>query len=118
MHNAAGGGTSARNEDLHDAIVSDLMSLITHVQASMELIERAIPDEAPLGYWETGANIFVLDDVTPRYASVRAALQTCEAHLGAALLLLHAARTPQPGIEAAAAAPQPVRWSGCALGAR
>jgi hypothetical protein len=118
MQNAAGGGTSAPTEYPHGAIVSDLMSLITHVQASMELIERAIPDEAPLGYWETGANIFVLDDVTPRYASVRAALQTCEAHRGAALLLLHAARAPQPRIKAAAAAPQPVRWSGCALGAR
>ena len=54
MHNAAGGGTSARNEDLHDAIVSDL-------------IEQAVPDDVPLGYRETGTNIFVLDDVTPRY---------------------------------------------------
>jgi hypothetical protein len=69
----------------------------------MELIEQAIPDEAALGYWETGANIFVLDDVRPRYASARAALKTCEAHLGAALLLLHATRTPQTGIKAARA---------------
>jgi hypothetical protein len=67
MHNAAGGGTSARNEDLHDAIVSDLMSLIALVQASMQRIEQAVPDDVPLGYWETGTNIFVLDDVTPRY---------------------------------------------------
>jgi len=114
MHNAAGGGTSARNEDLHDAIVSDLMSLIAHVQASMQRIEQAVPDDVPLGYWETGTNIFVLDDVTPRYAGARAALKTCEAHLGAALLLLHATRTPQPGIMAAATAPHLDRWSGCA----
>jgi hypothetical protein len=100
MQNAAGGGTSSPTEDLHGAIVSDLMSLIAHVQASMELIEQAIPDKAPLGYWETGANIFVLDDVTPRYASARAALKTCEAHLGATLLLLPATRTPQLGTAA------------------
>jgi hypothetical protein len=67
MHNAAGGGTSARNEDLHDAIVSDLMSLNARVHASMQRIEQAVPDDVPLGYWETGTNIFVLDDVTPRY---------------------------------------------------
>lgn len=114
MQNAAGGGTSAPTEDLHGAIVSDLMSLIEHVQASMELIEQAIPDEAPLGYWETGSNTFVLDDVTPRYASVCAVLKNSEAHLGAALLFLHPTRTPQTGIKAAAAAPQRVRRSGCA----
>ena len=110
----AAGGTSAPTEGLHGAIVSDLMSLIAHVQASVELIEQAIPDEASPGYWETGTNTFVLDDVTPRYASARAALKTSEAHLGAALLLLHATRTPQPGIKAAAATPQLVRRKGCA----
>jgi len=114
MQNAAGGGTSAPTEDLHGAIVFDLMSLMAHVRASMKLIEQAIPDEAPLGYWETGSNTYVLDDVTPRYASARAALKTSEAHLGAALLFLHPTRTPQPGIKAAGAAPQLVRWAGCA----
>ena len=113
MQNAAGGGTSTPTEDLHGAIVSDLMSLIAHVQASMELIEQTFPTEAASGYWEAGANIFVLDDVTPRYASARAALKTSEAHLGTALLLLRATRTPQPGIKAAGAAPRLVRWSGC-----
>ena len=113
MQNAAGGGTSAPTEDLHGAIVSDLMSLIAHVQASMELIEQTFPTEAASGYWEAGANIFVLDDVTPRYASARAALKTSEAHLGTALLLLRATWTPQPGIKAAGAAPRRVRWSGC-----
>ncbi len=114
MQNAAGGGTSAPTQDLHGAIVSDLMSLIAHVQASMERIEQAAPDEAPLGCWEPGTNIFVLDDVTPRYVGACAALKTCEAHLGAALLLLHATRTPQHGTTAADAAPLPVHWSGCA----
>jgi hypothetical protein len=113
MQNAAGGGASAPTEDRHGAIVSDLMSLIAQVRASMELIEQAFPTEAAIGHWETGANIFVLDDVTPRYASARAALKTSEAHLGAALFLLHATRTPQPGIKAAGAAPRLVRWSGC-----
>lgn len=114
MQNAAGGGTSAPTLDLHGAIVSDLVSLIAHVKASMERIEQAVPDEAPLGYWETGSNVFVLDDVAPRYAGTRAALKTCEAHLGTALLLLHGSRAPQPGTKAADAASRPVRWSGCA----
>jgi len=114
MQNAAGGGTPAPTEDLHRAIVSDLMSLIAHVQASVALIESAIPGEAPLGYQEIGTNVVVLDDVTPRYASARAALRTCEIHLGAALGFLHDTRTPQPGTRAAAAAPRAIRLSGCA----
>ena len=47
MQNAAGGGTPAPTEDLHRAIVSGLMSLVAHVQASVALIESAIPGEAP-----------------------------------------------------------------------
>jgi hypothetical protein len=43
IQRAAGGGTSAPSDYLHGAIVSDLMSLIAHVQASMELIEQANP---------------------------------------------------------------------------
>jgi hypothetical protein len=114
MQNAAGGGTSAPTGDLEGAIVSDLMALIAHVKASMELIEHALPDDAPPGYWDMGTNTFVLDDITPRYASARVALQTSEASLGAAILLLHATRTPQPAIKAAGAARQLARWSGCA----
>jgi hypothetical protein len=91
MQNATGGGTSTLPEDrndFHGAIVSDLVSLIAHVHACMELIETTIPAEVPLGYQEIGGNVVVLDDLTPRYASARAALNSCQAHLAAALRFL------------------------------
>ena len=50
-----------------------------------------------LGDRETGRNVVVLDDVTPRYVRARAALNSCEAHLGAALRFLQDTRTPQTG---------------------
>ena len=87
MQNAAD-GTSVASEDridLHHVIVSDLMSLIESVRASMELIESAIAREAPLGNQETATNVVVLDDVTPGYAKAAAALNACNASLGAAL---------------------------------
>jgi hypothetical protein len=100
MQNVAGGGTSAPSEDrndLHGAIVSDLVYLIGCVRTGMELIDAAVAEESPLGYQETGTNVVVLDDVTPGYVKARAALNSCEAHLGAALRFLQATRTPQPG---------------------
>ena len=63
MQNVASGGTSAPSEDrndLHDTIVSDLVSLIECVRASMELIDAAVAGEAPLGYQEIGTNVVVL----------------------------------------------------------
>ena len=110
MQNATGGGTSALPEDrndFHGAIVSDIASLIAHVHASMDLIESAIPAEVPLGYQEIGNNVIVLDDLTPRYASARAALNSCQAHLGAALRLLQNTRAPQPETSAASPATGP-----------
>lgn len=72
MQNAANGGIASepkdRNEDRNDAyhsVVSDLVSLIGHVQASLTLIERAISREISVGSQETPANVIVLDDVTP-----------------------------------------------------
>ncbi len=115
MQNAASGGPSAASEDpsdLHRAIVSDLMSLIERVRASVKLIELASAGEAPLGYQEAGTNIFVLDDVTPRYLRARAALNCCESHLGAALRAVLDARTSQPGIGEAGLARQPIRSIG------
>jgi hypothetical protein len=113
MQDTAGGGTLAPSEDrsdLHRAIVSDLVSLIKSVQANMELIESAVAGGAPLGYEEIGANVVVLDDVTPRYVRARAALNSCGTHLGAALGFLLDTRTPQPGTGAGCApagAPEP-----------
>ncbi|HEX7563310.1 MAG TPA: hypothetical protein VF396_08670 [Bradyrhizobium sp.] len=114
MQDAADGGTSAPWEDrsdLHRAIVSDLVSLIESVQISMELVESAVAGEASLGCEEIGANVIVLDDVTPRYLRVRAALNKCKADLGAALHFLLDIRTPQPGAETGRASP-PVRRIG------
>jgi hypothetical protein len=114
MQNATGGGTAAPSEDrndLHGAVVSDLLSLIESVRASMELIDAAVAGEVPLGYQEIATNVVVLDDVTPRYVRAQAALNSCEAHLGAALRFLLDTRTPQPGTETGRA-PQPVRLTG------
>jgi hypothetical protein len=61
----------------------------------MELIEAAVAAEPPLGFQEISGNVVVLDDVTPAYVRARAALDSCEAHLGAALHFLGDTRTPQ-----------------------
>jgi hypothetical protein len=91
MRNAEGGGTLAlsgdQNDD-HHSIVSDLVSLIEHVQSSMRLLESAIATESSPGRQEAAGNVIVLDDLTPRYQSARAALCACNAGLGLAHLLL------------------------------
>jgi hypothetical protein len=100
MQNVASGGTSAPSKDrndLHDTIVSDLVCLIECVRTSMELIDSAVAGEAPLGYQEIATSVVVLDDVRPAYVRARAALNSCEAHLGAALRFLGDTRTPQAG---------------------
>jgi len=115
MQKAAGGGTSVPSEDrndLHHTIVSDLVSLIESVQAGLELVESAIAGEAPLGDQEVGTNVFILDDVTPRYVRARAALNSCEMNLGAALRFLLDTRTPQPGTGEAGRARRPARSIG------
>ncbi len=88
MQNAAGGGISDhpnRGGNRYQAIVSDLVSLIEHMQASMKLIESAIAEEAPFGNREVTPGVIELDDVTPRYVRTNAALETCTAGLAVAL---------------------------------
>jgi hypothetical protein len=58
-------------DDLHGAIISDLVQLIECVRTSMELIGAAVAREAHLGYQETASNAVVLDDVTPGYVRAR-----------------------------------------------
>jgi hypothetical protein len=72
MQNAAGGGaivqSEGRNEGYH-SIVSELVSLIEHVQAGMKLLESAIASETAPGGQEVAANVVILDDArraTPR----------------------------------------------------
>jgi hypothetical protein len=96
MQNSAEGGLPAASEGLDDSfasIVSNLVSLIQHIQASIELIETAIDQEQHAGDQEIGADIVVLDDVTPRYARATAALSTCNASVGVALQFLLETKT-------------------------
>lgn len=98
MQDAAGAGASIPSDDRDDnyqAIVSDLMALIEHVQASMKRIESAVAGESPLGNQEMAADVIVLDDVTPRYIRASAALNTCNVKLGAALDFLLDTRTSE-----------------------
>jgi hypothetical protein len=96
---ASGGapvGSDERNDD-YDSIVSDLASLIEHIQASMKLIQSAIASEAFSGNEYLAGNVVVLDDVTPCYVTASAALNTCNAGLGAALHYLLDTRISRRG---------------------
>jgi hypothetical protein len=101
MEDVAGGGAIApsegQNESYH-SIISELASLIEHVQASMKLLESAIASEAaPSG--QEAANVVILDDVSPRYAQAGAALNSCNASLSVALHVLQNARTAKHGTD-------------------
>ncbi|MEN3346596.1 MAG: hypothetical protein V7632_231 [Bradyrhizobium sp.] len=71
--------------DPYNLIVTDLVALIGHIQASLRLIETAIARESVLAEQDEAADIFILDDVTPRYTAASAALMACDAGLAAAL---------------------------------
>jgi hypothetical protein len=89
MENAAADGVAVcldDGDDPYNMIVTDLVALIGHVQASLRLIKAAIAREAFLAEQDTAANIFVLDDVTPRYDAASTALKACDAGLGVARL--------------------------------
>ncbi len=101
MENAAVDGIAVHldeGNDPYNLIVTDLVALIGHVQASLRLIEAAIAREALLADQETdqraAANLFVLDDVTPRYVAASTALKACGAGLGVALDRLHDSEAP------------------------
>ena len=88
MQNPQGGGIAIEPDDRNDAyhsVVSDLVALIEHVQASLRLIEQEIARETASGSQETSANVIVLDDVTPPYVRATAALKACDANLAIAL---------------------------------
>ena len=96
MQTAAGDGVAQAPHDqnaAYRAVVSDLVSLVEHVQKSLRLIERTIaketlpetlPETSPGGP-ESSTNVIVLDDVSPRYMKAAAALQACDVNLGIAL---------------------------------
>ena len=91
MQNAGDGVAQARHDQnaAYRAVVSDLVSLVEHVQNSLRLIEQTIaretsPETTP-GSPESSTNIIVLDDVSPRYMKAAATLQACDVNLGIAL---------------------------------
>jgi hypothetical protein len=91
MQNAAGEGIALGPDGQNDgyrSVVSDLVSLIEHVQASLRLIEQTMVPETAFGGPESASDIVVLDDVSPRFAKAAAALKACDANLGAALHFL------------------------------
>jgi hypothetical protein len=115
MQNAAGDGVAQALHDRNDAyraVVSDLVSLIEHVQNSLRLIERTIAketlpetsSETSPGSPESSTNIIVLDDVSPRYMKAGAprymkagaALRACDVNLGIALRSLQDSGASNP----------------------
>lgn len=67
------------------SVVSDLLSLIGHVQGSIELTETAIARDRLANDGTVGGEVVVLDDVTPCYAEANAALIACNVSLSTAL---------------------------------
>jgi hypothetical protein len=92
-------------DDSYRSVVSDLVSLIEHVQASLRLIEQTMVPETSPGSQENAANVIVLDDVSPRYIKAAAALKACDANLGIALHVLLDSRAPGRGTSAYAEVP-------------
>lgn len=70
--------------DSRQLIAAELRSLIARIKISMRLIDAAMESE-DAGVIAGSSEIVVLDDVTPRYATASAALNTCRAELGHAL---------------------------------
>jgi hypothetical protein len=98
MQNPHGGGIAIESDDRNDAyrsMVSDVTSLIEHVQASLRLIEQEIARET--GSQETSTDVIVLDDVTPSYVRATAALRACDANLAIALHSLLDSKIPEHG---------------------
>ena len=100
MQKAAGGNIAIEPNDRDDAyrsVVSDLVSLIDHVQSSLKLIESAVAREMSLGSQESATDVIVLDDVTPPYVKATAALNACDANLAIALHSLLDSKVPEHG---------------------
>jgi hypothetical protein len=88
MHNAAGDRVAQALDDqnaAYRAVVTDLVSLVEHVQNSLRRMEQMIVGETPPGSPESSTNIVVLDDISPRYMKSAAGLRACGVNLGIAL---------------------------------
>jgi hypothetical protein len=83
--------------DSRQLIAAELRSLIARIEISVRLIDAAMEpedDSAVLSAISGSTEIVVLDDVTPRYATVGAALNACRAELGNALQNLSESGNP------------------------
>ncbi|WFU25189.1 hypothetical protein QA649_02780 [Bradyrhizobium sp. CB1717] len=84
--------------DSRQLIAAELRSLIARIDLSMRLIDAAmtVEDMEPEDDSATAGSseIFVLDDVTPRFATAGAALNACRAELDHALQQLSASDGP------------------------
>jgi hypothetical protein len=103
-----GGGIAIEPADRNDAyrsVVTDLVALIEHVQASLRSIEQEslrsieqeIARETASGSQETASDVIELDDVTPPYVRATAALKACDANLAIALHSLLDSKTSEHG---------------------
>jgi len=91
MQDVMGSGTAVKSDDRDDiyrSVVADLAGLLERIHASLELVEQAIVVEMSAGKEDIGADVIVLDDVTPGYMKAGTALRACSASLGLALHLL------------------------------
>ncbi|MBR0822519.1 hypothetical protein [Bradyrhizobium liaoningense] len=79
--------------DSQRLIAADLRLLIAQIETSMRRIAAAM-DQEHSNDPEGSADVFILDDVTPRYASANAALNACRAGLGHALQCLSGSGNP------------------------
>ncbi|WFU81667.1 hypothetical protein QA645_02655 [Bradyrhizobium sp. CIAT3101] len=79
--------------DSRQLIAAELRSLIARIEISMRLIDAAMEPEDDSAI-SGSTEIVVLDDVTPRYATVGAALNACRVELGNALQNLSESGNP------------------------
>ncbi|WP_407116201.1 hypothetical protein [Bradyrhizobium sp. LMG 9283] len=70
-----------------ELIAADLRLLIAQIETSMRRIAAAMDQEHGSDP-EGSASVFLLDDITPRYATASAVLNACRAGLGHALQCL------------------------------
>jgi hypothetical protein len=108
MQEAAGDAAKFESEsqnETHRSVISGVVSLIEQVQARLRLIEQQIAREILPASQESGANVIVLDDVSPRYVMASSALKACDTNLGIALNSLRDSAPPRHGARANAEHP-------------
>ncbi|OPY95965.1 hypothetical protein A5906_05815 [Bradyrhizobium sacchari] len=90
--------TAMADTDSRQLIAAELRSLIARIDLSMRLIDAAMTshDVEPEDDGPTAGSleIFVLDDVTPRFATASAALNACRMELDHALQQLSESDSP------------------------